>query len=134
VRSPKVYVSDSGLLHRLLGLGSRDDLLGHPKVGASWEGFVIEQILALDVSNPWFWGTHAGAELDLLVDVDGGRVGIEIKRTDQPRLTPSVRSALDDLQLDRVIVVHAGADRFSLADRVEAVPAQQLLIDRLPAG
>ncbi len=131
LRSPKVYVRDTGLLHRLLGIGSHDDLLAHPKVGASWEGFVVEQILALDVTNPWFWGTHAGAELDLLVDVDGGRVGIEIKRTDQPRLTPSMRSALDDLQLDRLIVVHAGAERFSLADRVEAIPAPQVLSDGL---
>jgi predicted AAA+ superfamily ATPase len=131
VRSPKVYVRDCGLLHRLLGIGTRDDLLGHPKVGASWEGFVIEQILTLDVSNPWFWGTHAGAELDLLVDVDGARVGIEIKRTDQPRLTPSMRSALDDLQLDRMVVVHAGTHRFPLADRVEAVPAARVLIDGL---
>ena len=131
VRSPKVYVRDSGLLHRLLGIGARDDLLAHPKVGASWEGFVIEQILALDLGNPWFWATHAGAELDLLIDVDGGRVGVEIKRTDQPRLTPSMRSALDDLGLDRLIVVHAGTERFPLADKVEAMPARDVLIDGL---
>ena len=85
VRSPKVYVRDSGLLHRLLNIADRNDLLGHPKVGASWEGFVIEQILMLDVHNPWFWGTHTGAELDLMVDADGERVGVEVKRTDQPR-------------------------------------------------
>lgn len=112
VRSPKVYVRDSGLLHRLLGIADRHDLLGHPKVGASGEGFVIEQILMLDVHNPWFWGTHTGAELDLMVDVDGEHVGVEVKRTDQPRLTPSMRHALDDLTLDRIVVVHAGAQSF----------------------
>jgi uncharacterized protein len=127
VRSPKVYVRDSGLLHRLLGIADRHELLGHPKVGASWEGFVIEQILALDVTDPWFWGTHAGAELDLMVRVGGERVGIEVKRTDRPRLTPSMRRALDDLALDRLVVVHAGDQRFPLASRVEAVPAGLLL-------
>ena len=131
VRSPKVYVRDSGLLHRLLGIGGREALLGHPKAGASWEGFVIEQLLAMDVANPWFWGTHGGAEIDLLVDVDGRRVGVEVKRTDQPRVTPSVRHALDDLGLDRVVVVHAGAQRFRLAPRVEAVPARTALTEGL---
>jgi uncharacterized protein len=133
VRSPKVYVRDSGLLHRLLGIASRHDLLGHPKVGASWEGFVIEQLLMLDVRNPWFWGTHTGAELDLIVDVDGGRVGVEVKHTDRPRLTPSMRHALDDLALDRIVVVHAGAQRFPLAPKVEAVPAHEVLAGGLTA-
>lgn len=125
VKSPKVYVRDTGLLHRLLRIGDRRDLLGHPKAGASWEGFVIEQILMLNVRDPSFWGTHAGAEIDLLVTVDGQRVGIEVKRTDQPRLTPSVRNALDDLELDRVIVVHAGRQRFPLAAGVDAIPARR---------
>jgi len=127
VRSPKVYVRDSGVLHRLLGIADRHDLLGHPKVGASWEGFVIEQILMLEVRDPWFWGTHTGAELDLIVDVDGERVGVEVTRTDRPGLTPSMRHALDDLALDRIVVVHAGAQRFSLAPRVEAIPAHDAL-------
>ncbi len=131
VRSPKVYVRDSGLLHRLLGIAGVDDLLGHPKVGASWEGFVIEQILMLDVSNPWFWATHAGTELDLLVDIGGDRVGVEVKRTDRPTLTPSMRHALDDLELDRLIVVHAGDQRFPLGDSVEAVGARQALTEGL---
>jgi uncharacterized protein len=127
VRSPKVYVRDSGLLHRLLGISTQYDLLSHPKLGASWEGFVVEQILMLDVRNPWFWGTHAGAELDLLVEVGGDRIGIEIKRTDQPRITPSIRRALEDIELTRVLVVHAGDRRFQLAPRVEAIPARELL-------
>ena len=134
VRSPKVYVRDSGVLHRLLGIVDWHDLLGHPKVGASWEGFVIEQILMLDVRDPWFWGTHTGAELDLIVDLDGERVGVEVKRTDRPGLTPSIRHALDDLALDRVVVVHAGAQRFSLAPRVEAIPAHEALADGLRTG
>lgn len=128
VRSPKVYVRDSGLLHRLLNIATSHDLQGHPKVGASWEGFIVEQILMMiDRPKPWFWGTHAGAELDLLVDVDGRRVGIEVKRTAQPRLTPSMRHAQTDLELDRLIVVHAGARRFSLGPGVEAVGAEGLL-------
>jgi predicted AAA+ superfamily ATPase len=127
VRSPKVYVRDSGLLHRLLGIGGLHDLSGHPKVGASWEGFVIEQILMLDVRDPWFWGTHGGAEIDLIVDVDGRRVGVEVKRTDQPRITPSIRQALADLELDRVLLVHAGSQAFQLTARVDAVPAVQIL-------
>lgn len=127
VKSPKVYVRDSGVLHRLLRIEDHRDLLGHPKAGASWEGFVIEQIVMLDVRDPWFWGTHGGAELHLLVTVNGKRVGIEIKRTDRPRLTPSVRNALHDLELDRAIVVHAGGQRFPLAESVEAIPAAELL-------
>lgn len=128
VRSPKVYVRDSGLLHSLLGARSGDALLGHPKVGASWEGFVLEQLLAMDgVGDPWFWATHAGAELDLLVNIDGQRIGIEIKRTDRPRATSSMRNALNDLGLDRLVVVHAGAHRIALADRIEAVGAAEAL-------
>jgi len=130
VRAPKVYVRDTGLLHRLLGIEAQDDLLAHPKVGASWEGFVIEQLLALDqVNEPWFWGTHAGAELDLLATYNGRRVGFEIKRTDQPRVTPSMRHALIDLELDRLVVVHAGQEAFPLTEQIRAVPAEQLLVD-----
>ncbi|HZT67189.1 MAG TPA: ATP-binding protein [Acidimicrobiales bacterium] len=134
VRAPKVYIRDSGLLHRLLGVASRDELLGHPKVGASWEGFVIEQILQMDIGAPWFWATHAGAEIDLVTMVDGTRVGIEVKRTDQPRLTPSIRHALDDLDLERLVVVHAGPTSFQLADRVVAVNAAAFLVEGLPAA
>jgi predicted AAA+ superfamily ATPase len=134
IRAPKVYVRDSGLLHRLLGISDRHDLMGHPKVGASWEGFVIEQILMLSAGTPYFWGTHAGAELDLVIDVGGGLVGVEVKRTERPVLTPSIRHALDDLRLDRVIVAHAGRHRFPLAPRVDAIPARELLFGGLSAG
>lgn len=128
VRSPKVYVRDSGLLHRLLGIADRHQLLGHPKVGASWEGFVVEALLGLPgVSGAWFWGTHAGAELDLLLEVESRRVGVEVKRTDQPRMSPSMRHALDDLGLDHLVVIHAGAARFALGERVTAIGAQEAL-------
>jgi uncharacterized protein len=128
VRSPKVYVRDSGLLHSLLGIRDQTDLLGHPKIGASWEGFVIEQLLATRVvERPWFWGTQAGAEIDLVAERDGERIGIEIKRTDQPKVTPSMRHALADLHLGSILVVHAGDDEFDLTDRIRAVPARNLL-------
>lgn len=126
VRSPKVYVRDSGLLHRLLGIADAAALWSHPKVGASWEGFVLEQLLAMDVRDPWFWSTHGGAELDLLIEVGGTRVGVEIKRTDQPRLTPSMRHAREDLGLDRLVVVHAGEARYDLGEGVEAIGARQV--------
>jgi hypothetical protein len=127
VKSPKVYIRDSGLLHALLMITSADDLHGHPKVGASWEGFVIEQLLQLDVSHPWFWRTQAGAEVDLLVDAGPRRLGIEVKRTDRPRLTPSMRIALEDLGLDHLYVAHAGVHRIALAPRASAIPAAELL-------
>lgn len=131
VRSPKVYLRDSGLLHRLLGIRDAHDLSGHPKIGASWEGFVIEELLKTDLENPWFWGTHGGAELDLLVDIGPETVGVEVKRTDRPTVTPSMRSALKDLGLSRIVVVHAGEHRYPLGDRIEAVPAREALTSGL---
>ena len=130
VRSPKVYVRDSGLLHALLGVGDVTALLGHPKVGASWEGFVIEQLLImLEPRDPSFWATHAGAELDLRLELDGRRIGVEVKRTDRPSLTPSIRSALADLDLDHVFVLHAGtAPRFALSPNVTAIAAREVLL------
>jgi predicted AAA+ superfamily ATPase len=135
VRAPKVFIRDSGLVHALLGIGHVEDLAGHPKVGASWEGFVIEQLVArLEVTDPWFWATHGGAEIDLVVTVDGRRVGIEVKHTDHPSLTPSMRIALGDLDLDRIVVVHAGTARFPLADRITAAPARDVLLGSLADG
>jgi predicted AAA+ superfamily ATPase len=130
VRSPKVYIRDTGLLHALLGVTDETALLGHPKVGASWEGFVIEQLLTLlEPRDPSFWATHAGAELDLRLEMAGRQIGVEIKRTDRPAITPSIRNALADLELDHVYIVHAGAaPRFQLSPRVSAVPARELLL------
>lgn len=127
VRSPKVYVRDSGLLHTLLGIGTESALLDHPKVGASWEGFVIEQIAAGMPAVPlYFWATHAGAELDLLFVHDGHPIGVEVKRTSTPSVTPSIRNAIADLGLRHVYVVHPGPDRYPLSDTVTAVPLADL--------
>lgn len=128
VRSPKVYVRDSGLLHTLLGIGSRRDLEFHPKVGASWEGYAVEEVLkALRPDEAYFWATHQGAELDLLLFKRGRRIGVECKRMDAPRLTPSMRIALADLRLDRLLVAYPGPTRYKLTRNVEVVPLSQLV-------
>lgn len=137
VKSPKVYVADSGVLHTLLGLGTREDLEGHPKVGASWEGFVLREVVERLGARPeetFFWATHAGAELDLLVIRGRRRFGFEMKRTAAPHVTPSIRTALDDLHLDRVDVVYPGEHTFPLADRVRAVALPRLYEDLEPLG
>ena len=127
VKSPKVYVRDTGLLHELLGIEDHSALLHHPKLGASWEGFAIEQVLATEPhSEASFWATHQGAEIDLLLRRRGKLYGVECKRVDAPRVTPSIRIALDDLGLERVAIVYPGTRRFALADRVEAVPLAAL--------
>lgn len=127
VKSPKVYVRDSGLLHQLLGIDSLKTLLTHPKVGASWEGFVLEQVLMLEPHDEaFFWATHQGAEMDLVLRREGILFGIECKRTDTPRMTPSIRIALKDLALQRVAVLYPGTKRYPLTDQVEAVPLQSL--------
>jgi uncharacterized protein len=121
-KAPKVYVRDSGLLHALLGIGNQRDLEGHPKVGGSWEGFVIEQLLARQAhSAAYYWRTQAGAELDLLLFVGNRRIGIEIKRADAPGMTASMGSAMADLQLDRLFVVYPGPTRYALDRNVEAI-------------
>jgi hypothetical protein len=127
VRSPKVYVRDSGLLHALLDIATHDQLMGHPKAGASWEGFAIEQVLALlDVREAFFWGTHQGAELDLMILRGGHRFGFEIKMSDAPTMTKSMRIAIDDLNLARLWVVYPGSRSYSLDDRSEAVGIRDL--------
>jgi hypothetical protein len=130
VKSPKVYVRDAGLLHALLGVPTQRDLAGHPKVGASWEGFVIDQIvtqLKVRASECYFWRTYQGAELDLLVVRGGQRIGFEIKHTSAPLLTPSMRAALNDLKLGSLGVVHAGPDSFAMSERVNAIAATDLV-------
>lgn len=130
VKSPKVYLADSGLLHTLLGLEDIGDLNAHPKSGASWEGFVISQIVArLDVrpDECHFWATHGGAELDLLVVRGRKRWGFEIKRTSTPSITPSMRTAMTDLKLQRLVVVHPGPTSFDLAEKMRAVAISDLL-------
>lgn len=133
VKAPRVYVRDCGLLHRLLGISSHLDLDRHPKMGPSWEGMVLEQLLARFGDNAAaFWSTHGGAELDLRLEIDGQVIGFEIKRTDRPSTTRSMHSALADLALDHLVIVHAGAHRFALADRITAIGAVELLIAANP--
>lgn len=128
VKAPKVYVRDTGLLHALLGITNRQDLESHPKVGASWEGYAVEEVLkAFRPDDAYFWATHNGAELDLLLFRNGRRIGIECKRTDAPRLTPSMRIALSDLKLDRLYVLYPGDKAYSLAKNVEVVPLAEFV-------
>lgn len=135
VRAPKVYIADSGVLHTLLNLRTQTDLEGHPKVGASWEGFVLGQIIRQLGARPdecFFWATHGGAELDLLVLSGQQRLGFEVKRTTSPRLTASMRNALSDLKLRRLDVIHAGEQTFPLEKKVQAVTLSRLLEDLKP--
>lgn len=135
VKSPKVYLADSGLLHTLLGLDDLAELDAHPKSGASWEGFVISQIASrLDVraDECHFWATHGGAELDLLVVRGRKRWGFEVKRTSKPAITPSMRTAMSDLDLDRLFVVHPGPTSFDLAENIRAVAISTLLTEIRP--
>ena len=135
VKAPKVYVRDSGILHALLDIRSAQHLELHSKVGASWEGFVIEQlIMALRVPQEgcYFWRTHAGAELDLLIVRGSRRIGFEVKRTTTPAFTPSMRIALQDLKLSKLHVIHAGKDSFPLAKNVQAVAIGDLLKEFKP--
>jgi uncharacterized protein len=128
VKAPKLYFRDTGLLHEQLGIDNAQALWRHPNAGASWEGFVVEQVLR--IARPeaaYFWATHAGAELDLLLFKNGQRVGVEIKRTDAPKMTPSMTIALRDLRLDALYVVYPGSRRYWVAERVQAVPLTALL-------
>jgi len=137
VSSPKVYIADSGLLHSILGLGTLSDLEAHPTLGASWEGFVVDSVLQALAAAPqesFFWGTHAGAELDLLVVRGRRRWGFEVKRTSAPSITKSMRIASSDLSLDRLFVVHAGKDSFDLAPRIRALAAVRIAAELAPAG
>jgi uncharacterized protein len=128
VKAPKLYFRDSGLLHALLGIGDFDALLAHPRSGASWEGFAVEQVLRVaQPDEAHFWATHNGAELDLLLFKDGRRIGVEVKRMDAPKVTPSMQIALRDLHLEALYVVYPGERRYRLADRVEAVPLAALI-------
>jgi uncharacterized protein len=127
LRSPKVYVRDSGVLHALLGLDTMDTLLGHPKVGASWEGFVIEQLAMLLEPTPlYFWGTQSGAEIDLFFTRHGKNVGVEIKRVDAPKVTRSMHNAIGDLGLDHLFVISPGTTRYLLAEGIETLPLREI--------
>lgn len=128
VRSPKVYFRDSGLAHTLLGIDDRASLLRNPRVGATWEGVVIEECIRQmgETMTPYFWRTSNGAELDLLLIRGDTRTGFEVKRTDAPKITPSMRAALTDLQLDRLTVYYPGSSRYALSEQIDVVPVAEL--------
>jgi predicted AAA+ superfamily ATPase len=127
VRSPKVYIRDSGLLHALLGIRDLPGLQSHPKLGASWEGFCLEQILSVCGDRAaYFWGTHSGAELDLLLH-PGRRLGFEFKFSEQPGTTKSMRIALQDLALDHLFIVHPGEHAFPLDEAITAITLPRLI-------
>lgn len=137
VKAPKIYVRDTGLLHALHGIGTFEDLQGHPKLGESWEGFVIEQLIALlDTRDTYYWATHNGAELDFMTVVRGGRHGFEVKYADAPGATKSMHIALADLGLDHLWVIYPGKDRYALTERITVVPAREIttLVAELTVG
>lgn len=127
VKAPKVYFRDTGLLHQVLGIRTEKDLLGSPKCGASWEGYVIEQVIQTCIPDEsYFWATHNGAEIDLLMVKNGRLLGVECKRMDAPKLTPSMQIAISDLKLDRIAVIYPGTKRYPLAEKVEAIPLREV--------
>jgi predicted AAA+ superfamily ATPase len=127
VRSPKVFLRDSGVLHALLGLRTFRELEGHPSLGASWEGLVLDEILArVSEREVYFWSTHAGAELDFVWKRGKRLVGFEAKWADAPSMTKSMHIALADLGLERLFVIYPGPKRYTLAKRVEVVPISEL--------
>jgi hypothetical protein len=128
VKSPKIYFRDPGLLHLLMGIRTEKDLLLHPRNGASWEGFAIEEtVRALEPDEVFFWATHSGAELDLLLIKDGQRFGVECKRVDAPRLTPSMRTAADTLELSKLLVIYPGSLPYPLDDKTQVIPLTSLV-------
>jgi hypothetical protein len=132
VKAPKVYIADSGILHALLNIKTIMDLEGHPKIGASWEGFLLSQVvrhLGVSAEDCFFWATHGGAELDLLIVRGQKRLGFEFKRTSAPKITSSMRSALTDLKLQSLDIIHAGDRTFQLDKRVRAVSFSHILTD-----
>lgn len=131
VKSPKIYFRDTGLLHYLLGIHSVPDLMTHPKLGASWEGYALEEIIkAFKADATFFWATHGGAELDLLLQTGGQKVGIECKRVDAPRLTRSMQVALTDLELDHLFVVYPGEQTYPLAEKITAIPLLKMVFPK----
>ena len=128
VKAPKIYFRDTGLLHTLMGVKTLPELVTHPRAGASWEGFALEQVLRIaQPDQAYFWATHQGAELDLLMFKGQQRIGVEFKRADAPTVTPSMRIAMHDLKLDALYVVHPGLHRFRMAEGIEAVPLWAML-------
>lgn len=129
VKAPKIYIRDSGILHALLQINTMADLQGHPKLGSSWEGFCLEQLIGyLGTRDVYFWATHAGAELDLLVTVAGKRYGFEFKYADAPGANRSMRIAIEDLGLEHLWVIYPGRHEYDIDENISAIP-----IDLIPS-
>lgn len=136
VKAPKVYVRDSGLLHALLGLKDKMQVQGHPKLGFSWEGFALEQVIRLTAADrdAYFYKTHGGAELDLLLMRDGKRFGFEFKYEDAPRSTKPMHIVLEDLRLEKLWIIYPGKTAYPLTERMEVVPQSQCMTVLKSAG
>jgi predicted AAA+ superfamily ATPase len=127
VKTPKIYIRDSGILHSLQNIQTKKALLTHPKLGASWEGFALEEVLRVfRPREAYFYSIHSGSELDLFFIQDGKRIGVEFKRVDAPRVTRSMRIAMEDLKLDTLYVVYPGGRNYVLSDRVHALSIKSL--------
>jgi len=128
VKAPKIYISDSGLFHSLLQVSTLADLRGHPKIGASWEGFALEHIIhTFRTRDAYFWATHAGAELDLMVTIAGKRYGFECKYTDAPGRKRSMHIAIEDLGLEHLWVIYPGDQKYALDRKITAIPLEEIL-------
>jgi predicted AAA+ superfamily ATPase len=127
VKAPKIYIRDSGLLHSLLQIPTLSDLRGHPKIGASWEGFALEQLIsAFQSRDTYFWATHAGAELDCMITIRGKRYGFEFKYADAPGRTRSMQTAIDDLGLEHIGVIYPGKQIYRLDPKITILPLAEL--------
>jgi len=132
VKAPKLYFRDSGILNTLAGVRTYNDLRGHPKIGAYWEGFALEEVIRAHQVSPescYYWRTHAGAELDLLIDDFGVKRGFEFKYSEAPKLTKSMKIAREDLNLPQLYVIYPGQDQYPLGDKIMAVGLQRYLKD-----
>lgn len=134
VKAPKIYIRDSGLLHSLLQIATLVELQGHPKIGASWEGFAIEHIIrVLRTRDAYFWATHAGAELDLMVTISGRRYGFEFKYADAPERKRSMHIAIEDLGLEHLWVIYPGDQEYALDDKITVSPLENI-VQRTESG
>lgn len=128
VKAPKIYIRDTGILHALLGLKTESDLLGYPRCGASWEGYVIEEVIrAVEPDDVYFWATHNGAEIDLIFLKAGKMYGVECKRADAPDATPSMRIALEDLKLKHIFVIYPGQQHYLVHKQIEVLSLEAFL-------
>ena len=127
VKSPKVYLRDTGILHSFLELRTEAEIIRHPSCGTSWEGYILEQMIRiLEIDHPYFWATHQGAEIDLVFNQGGRMYGCEIKRSDAPIMTPSLRIALEDLKLERIFIIYPGKRRYSIHKQVDVIPFDKI--------